>query len=194
VSRKREDMLEVKVETTIKKKDQVLPFQASEYLRTLSLSSRYKYAAKLFLKGWTLVSISRALGVSREAVRLGVMRYKDTDNVYVDTLEVPLPPRNTKIKYTTPQLDEDIKNRLVELHGLAKEVRSVGGKYRKEAEEFTRLVWEQTQKGVLLSDITKALGLTSSALGTRLVRYGYINSVGISKSLRPLKHRIVEVA
>ena len=80
-------MLEVKVETSIKKKDQVLPFQASEYLRTLSLSSRYKYATKLFLKGWTLVSISRALGVSREAVRLGVMRYKDTDNVYVDTLE-----------------------------------------------------------------------------------------------------------
>ena len=122
------------------------------------------------------------------------MRYKDTDNVYVDTLEVPLPPRNIEIKYTTPQLDEDIKNRLVELHGLAKEVRSVGGKYRKEAEEFTRLVWEQKQKGVLLSDITKVLGLASSALGSRLVRYGYLNTTGVSKSLTPLKHRVVEVA
>lgn len=187
-------MLEIKVETSIKKKDQVLPEQASEYLRTLDMSARYKYATKLFLKGWTLVSISRALGVSREAVRLGVMRHKDTDNSYVDTLEVPLPPRNTKIKYTTPQLDEDIKNRLVELHGLAKEVRSVSGKYRKEAEEFTRLVWEQTQKGVLLSDITKLLGLASSALGSRLVRYGYLNTTGVSKSLTPLKHRVVEVA
>jgi hypothetical protein len=73
-------------------------------------------------------------------------------------------------------------------------VRSNGTKYRKEAEEYTRLLNQaHVEEGVTLYRLAKRLGVTHGALRFRLVRYGYKTPVNAtSKVYTPIleKNRI----
>ena len=64
--------------------------------------------------------------------------------------------------------------RLLELKPLAQKVRYDHTTYRKEAEEYSALIWHvHSVEGVTLYRLAKRLGVTHGALRFRLARYGY---------------------
>jgi hypothetical protein len=79
--------------------------------------------------------------------------------------------------------------RLLELKPFAQQVRSNGGKYRAEAEEYTALIAEvHLVDGVTLYRLAKRLGVTHGALRFRLARYGakLPQNGGTSKVYNPI--------
>lgn len=179
-------------ESTIKKKHQQLPQEVGDILRSLSdKKERYNYASDLVRAGWTLTAIAKELGVTREAVRVGVSNHKDNT---VDrgwySLPIPTPEKYVVVKKENKSIDEDIVKRLVELHAMAKQVRYTHTKYRKEAEVYTKLIYELYSEGYSLTEIANAVGVKQvGGLYSRLVRYGYLESTSPSRSLKKLKHR-----
>lgn len=175
--------------TTIIKLKQELPPEVANYLRSLSnTKERYRYATDLVRAGWTLTSIANEIGVTREAVRIGVARYKDYDFTY--TQGVPVPPKRVKSKSENKKIDSDIAERLLELHSKAKNVRYNHRANRKEAELLTKLIFDLYSDGYCLKEIANVLGLKQQAgIYSRLVRYGYIESKGNTKSVQKVKYR-----
>lgn len=174
-----------------------LPSDTVEIIKNLPLPKRKAYAIRLIEAGWTYQSIATPLGISREAVRL----YAKTPPTQLEeaTKEVsnlPLPSVpvvdvfRTRLKKV--KLEPEVLQQLKELHAKATLVRSSSQKYRREAEAFTKLAWEQTQKGVSVYSIAKALGITHGALLFRFVRYGYKTTNGKSRVFRKVEHRLLE--
>lgn len=176
-------------ETTIKKIHQELPIEVANYLKSLSdKKQRYKYAADLVRAGWTLTSIANEIGVTREAVRIGVARYQDYDFAY--TQEIPTPPKWVETKSQNKKIDSDVAERLIELHSKARLVRYNHKANRKEAELFTKLLFDLYSAGYSLREIANVLGLKQQVgLYSRLVRYGYLESQGETKSVQKVKYR-----
>jgi predicted transcriptional regulator len=170
-----------------KKSHLELPSETAELLKTLSMTDRKAYAKRLCVAGWTYQSIADVFKVSRQAIEQYLK--KSEPNEYVDSLPIPEVPSDPIYKVQRQEVEDDVLLVLKELHSKAKLVRGKGKKYRAEAEQFTKLAWEQTQKGVSVYSLAKSLGVTHGALLFRFVRYGYTTSESQSKVFRQLTHR-----
>lgn len=158
------------------------------------ISMRRNYAMVLKSAGWTYQTISGLFGVSREAVRQMIAVHSE-DNSEASSREVvesyglavehpPTKPEREKKVYAEPE--PEVLARLLELKPLAQQVRSSSPRFREEAEEYTRLVYETHKSGVSLYRLAKRLGVTHSALRFRLVRYGYETAEGTSAVYKPI--------
>jgi predicted transcriptional regulator len=174
------------------KTNHTLPKEVSDTLRGLSLAERKAYATELVNAGWTLQSIATELGITREAVRLYTLKEQEAD-VLTKIKSLPIPPIPTKEIYSTRikkvMLEPSVVAQLKELHAKAKLVRGKGNQYRDEAELFTKIAWQQVERGVSTYALAKAIGITNGALTFRFVRYGYKATNGQSKVFRQLTHR-----
>jgi DNA-binding NtrC family response regulator len=86
-------------------------------------------------------------------------------------------------------------SKLLELKPIAQKVRSHSPKFRKEAEQYSKLInYAITVEGVSVRHLGKRLGVSPSALRFRMARYGYItNHDGKSVCYQPIldKNRYV---
>lgn len=142
-------------------------------------------------EGWSLESIGQAIGVTREMVRLIVKELNKTSFTLLPTvshLVVPKRLRYEKVTFRRKPLDPSVAVRLKELHAKATLIRGKSSKNRFEAEEFSRLIHEQTLLGISTYTIAKELGLTVGAINLRLIRYGYKNTQGKSRALTRIKY------
>jgi len=78
--------------------------------------------------------------------------------------------------------------RLKELQPYAQQVRANSPRFRAEAEEYTYLLNQaHNEQKVTLYRLAKLLGVTTSALAFRLVRYGYrTTKLGQSSAYKPI--------
>ena len=172
------------------------------YLLEYRREPRDAYMRLLRDEEWTLQSIADALGdITRERVRQCIdemssedarkiaIKYRKKDarlTFYIP--EVPLHPVRALKTWTLPE--PETMDRLKELQPMAAKVRGISPKHREAAEEFMSLVWHaHTVEGVSVYRLSKLLGVTTGALQTRLVRYGYLPTEGTSKSYRKISHR-----
>ena len=151
-----------------------LPKETSTTLSEMSnKDDRDDYVRALRKAGWTLQSISDAIGVSRERVRqICEMDKNYSSREYL----VPSPPMHEeKEKRVFNEPTAQTLARLLELQPLAQQVRSNSPRYRKEAEEYTALLnHARTVEGVSIYRLALRLGVTHGALRFRLTRYGYL--------------------
>ena len=147
------------------------------------LETRNMYAASLRRAGWTLASISKATGITRERVRqiAGALESAATLPPHLPTPTPPAKPVKVRKQYREP--DPAKLARLLELQPLAQQNRHNSEEYRQAAEDYTALVWEvHNADGVTLYRLAKRLGVTHGALRFRLARYGYkLPESGVSK-------------
>lgn len=173
-----------------------LPEEVADNLVALEGTNREllkQYIVALRQRGWTLESIAVPLGKSRERIRQLELEVFDTRDAIVIAetagLELPLPPHKP-IVLRTPRVvvepNPEVIARLRELQPLAQKVRSSGGSYRAEAEEYTRLLNDENVRGVSLYRLAKELDVTHAALRFRLVRYGYKSSGSTAKVYQPI--------
>lgn len=198
------------MDTTHKLTNHTLPpdvvRQFSALKDTDNIEDRNDYIAVLRRKGWTLQSIAAASDVTRERVRqISVAADPKTTTPFV-VPELPLKrvPKPRVIREPDPVL----LARMRELQPLATKVRSSSPRFRKEAEEYTSLLWDAHRpttrqgknpdgtangvygQGVSLYRLSKLLGVTHSALNFRLVRYGYKKAkTGTSRVYRAIDER-----
>jgi lambda repressor-like predicted transcriptional regulator len=153
------------------------------------------YCGCLAKEGWSLTSIAKALGLSRERVRQIAIREdyseQSLDEYKVITgLQLPVPPAPFIIirdpgprgKPQRPAKPETLE-RLRELHKTA--IRYRGGKMHAEsARLYTELLWKAvTEEGASMMRLSLDLDLSPSNIQHRLVRYGYKETKGTSYSL-----------
>ena len=165
---------------------QVLPQETADLLKSLDQVERNGLIHALTNKGWTQASIGKALDLSRESIRQ-VLR-GTTATPIAPEIVLPEPPRYpmpTQVQYTMP--NPELLARLRELQPFAQQVRSSSKKFRAEAEEYSYLLNQATEQGVTVYRLAKLLKVTPSAIQFRLVRYGYRNSKGESKSYQTIK-------
>jgi hypothetical protein len=142
-------------------------------------------------EGWSLESIGQAVGVTREMIRLIVDKLDQAPfqlMLSVASHPVPKRARVARVVYRKTPIDPEALKVLKELHATATLLRGKSVKNRTEAEEFTRLIHEQTLLGVSTYTIAKELGLTVGAINLRLVRYGYRKTAGNSRALTRIKY------
>ena len=142
-------------------------------------------------EGWSLESIGQAVGVTREMIRLIVDKLDQAPfqlMLSVASHPVPKRARVARVVYRKTPIDPEALKVLKELHATATLLRGKSVKNRKEAEEFTRLIHEQTLLGVSTYTIAKELGLTVGAINLRVVRYGYRKTAGQSRALTRIKY------
>lgn len=177
-------------------KNQDLPQEVcdifKEYRRTLSKEERNDYAYQLRKLGWSLESIARATGLTREMVRLIVKKididtyYQSPHGLFSPSLPLPTPVRKIVIVSKRMLIDPETLVRLKELHAVAKTLRGKTTKNRDIAREFSQLCHDLTLQGISTYTISKALGLSVGAVNLRLVRYGYRITTGTSSGLRAI--------
>ena len=172
--------------TEYRKTQLTLPSDVQTAFSTLgeNLETRNLYAATLRRAGWTLASISKATGITRERVRQVAESFDDVLPPLPSNLPVPMPPEKVKRARKTYVEPDPVKlERLLELQPLAQQNRHNSTENRQAAEDYTALVWEvHNADGVTLYRLAKALGVTHGALRFRLARYGYkLPESGVSK-------------
>lgn len=178
-------MKKVVVGKKMKQSGLTLPDEVVENLKKLSLNGRKAYAKRLWDNGWTLQSIATPLGVTRQAIEQYIKSKSVVNGVGFDEssqFSVPEVPSTPIYKTKREEVSLDVLKKLKELHEIASKVRSKSPKYREEAEQFTRLAWEQVQGDVTTYSLAKSLGITNGALLSRFVRYGYKTTNGKSKA------------
>jgi transcriptional regulator with XRE-family HTH domain len=142
---------------------------------------RAAYIYVLRMKGWKLQAIADALGLTRERIRQIETKASPALALHVlaDPGSFPVPELETmEIEVLAPPVyiepSPEALARLLELKPLAQKVRYDHTQYRKEAEEYSALVWHvHSVEGVTLYRLAKRLGVTHGALRFRLARYGY---------------------
>jgi hypothetical protein len=173
-----------------KMNNQELPLEVIEKLQSIDKrtpvgkETRKAYMKKLHSLNWTLTAIARGAGLSRERVRQLIEENKSYDFSLVE--DFPAPRVDVWVASAKKEIvlpDEEILKRLLELKAYAARVRSHSPRYREEAEEYTKLINECVENGVTLYRLSKLLDVTHGALLFRLVRYGYKETTGTSKSL-----------
>jgi len=186
----------------VKKQVSVNQHQTMPAVTTLALNLttdkdlRAAYIKALRLKGWTLESIAFALDLTRERIRQIQLMASPANIVYIlsNPGEFPVPELETREievpgdpEYVEPS--PETLARLLELQPFAQKVRYDHSTYRKEAEEYSALVWHAySVEGVTLYRLAKCLGVTHGALRFRLARYGYLTpKTGKSKCYSPIK-------
>lgn len=172
----------------VKKHYQELPNDVVAFLKKNSeIVVRDIYISVLREKGWTLQSIADAyekatkIPMTRERVRqICLKELSDIDFRIFKSLSAPipeLPMHPVKEPKIFKKLSPETVKQLLELQKSAQLVRSSSQKYRKEAEEYTSLLWENhTKGGVSLYSMARQLGITHGAIRFRLIRYGYKKS------------------
>lgn len=156
------------------KQGQALPQEVVDAFSTIKdLKVRDSYVSALSNEGWTNKSIATALGKTPETVRRILLNpHTEPLPEYFLVPSVPRHAEKTPTIYTMPSTE--VLERLKELQPLAQKVRSNSPRYRAEAEEYTYLLNKaHNEQGVTLYRLAKLLGVTTSALAFRLVRYGY---------------------
>jgi len=193
-----------KTQTPAKQKTMLtMPPQVVRAFSTLAdsgeVSLRDQYITALRLAGWTLQSIAEAADITRERVRQVVVAIETPDLTAIEHagLVVPEPPlKKVKAKPEYVEPKPETLERLLELQPKAQRVRSRSPEFRKEAEEYTKLLWQaHTEEGVPLYRLAKRLGVTHGALRFRLARYGYKTPPkGTSRVFAPIneQNRAVE--
>ena len=173
----------------VKKHYQELPNDVVAFLKKNSeIVVRDIYISVLREKGWTLQSIADAFKkatkttMTRERVRqICLKELSDIDFRIFKSLSAPipeLPMHPVKEPKVYNKLSPETVNQLLKLQKSAQLVRSSSQKYRKEAEEYTSLLWENhTKGGVSLYSMARQLGITHGAIRFRLIRYGYKKSI-----------------
>lgn len=182
----------VLIKTQQKKIHLTLPKEVGDSLRSLPLKERKAYATLLRNAGWTLQSIATELNVTRESIRLYAVE-EHSEEILAKVKHLPIPTIPTvevyKEKVVKPLPSPEVLQRLKELQSKATLVRGKGTANRKEAEEYTKLLYETMQSGVSGYRLAKELNVTHSAILFRLVRYGYTETTGKSRTYRQLTHR-----
>jgi hypothetical protein len=173
--------------TEFKKTNHVLPDSVVAAFQAIGTDTKTRdlYISELRSAQWTHQSIAAAAGITRERVRQIIESVpSDEPTGYV----IPEPPRKpVKAPVTYVEPSADTLARLLALKPLAEQVRSNSPKFRKEAEEYTRLInHAHTVEGVTLYRLAKRLGVTHGALRFRLARYGYKSVEGKSKVYTPI--------
>ena len=173
----------------VRKHYQELPAEVVTFFKNNpDTTSRDIYISVLREKGWTLQSIADAFKkatkttMTRERVRqICLKEFSDLDFRIFKSLSAPipeLPMHPVKEPKVYNKLSPETVNQLLKLQKSAQLVRSSSQKYRKEAEEYTSLLWENhTKGGVSLYAMAKQLGITHGAIRFRLIRYGYKKSI-----------------
>ena len=161
---------------------QTLPFIATVALNTIKdKDMRAAYIYVLRMKGWKLQALADALGLTRERIRQIETKASPALAIHIlaDPGSFPVPELDTmEIEVLAPPvyIEPSPENlaRLLELKPLAQKVRYDHTTYRKEAEEYSALIWHvHSVEGVTLYRLAKRLGVTHGALRFRLARYGY---------------------
>jgi transcriptional regulator with XRE-family HTH domain len=161
---------------------QTLPFVTTTALNLVEdKEMRAAYIYVLRMKGWKLQAIADALGLTRERIRQIETKASPALALHIlaDPGSFPVPELETmEIEVLAPPvyIEPSPENlaRLIELKPLAQKVRYDHTQYRKEAEEYSALVWHvHSVEGVTLYRLAKRLGVTHGALRFRLARYGY---------------------
>jgi transcriptional regulator with XRE-family HTH domain len=176
---------------------QTLPFIATVALNTIEdKDMRAAYIYALRIKGWKLQALADALGLTRERIRQIEAKASPALIIHVlaDPGSFPVPELDTvEIEVPAPPVyiepSPETLARLLELKPLAQKVRYDHSTYRKEAEEYTALIWHaHSVEGVTLYRLAKRLGVTHGALRFRLARYGYkLPQTAKSKCYTPIK-------
>ena len=183
---------------------QTLPFIATVALNTIEdKDMRAAYIYVLRMKGWKLQAIADALGLTRERIRQIETKASPALAIHVltDPGSFPVPELETvEIEVLAPPVyiepSPETLARLLELKPLAQQVRYDHSAYRKEAEEYSALIWHAySVEGVTLYRLAKRLGVTHGALRFRLARYGYLMpKTGKSSCYTPVKQKNRAVA
>ncbi|NBQ63971.1 MAG: hypothetical protein EBT95_00135 [Verrucomicrobia bacterium] len=139
------------------------------------IEKRNAYIAALRNGQWSLQSIADAVGFTRERIRQICEVTSVPTNI---SYSIPTPPlKPVKEKRVLPEPDQKSIERLLKLQPMAQQVRSHSTKFRKEAEEYSALVYKvYKEDGVSLFRLAKYLGVTHGALRFRMARYGYIKT------------------
>jgi transcriptional regulator with XRE-family HTH domain len=176
---------------------QTLPFIATVALNTIEdKDMRAAYIYALRIKGWKLQALADALGLTRERIRQIEAKASPALIIHVlaDPGSFPVPELDTiEIEVPAPPVfiepSPETLARLLELKPLAQKVRYDHSTYRKEAEEYSALIWHaHSVEGVTLYRLAKRLGVTHGALRFRLARYGYkLPQTAKSKCYTPIK-------
>lgn len=187
----------VETEQVTVTKGQVLPQNVVDVLLSLEgdTLTRNAYLAALRYKGWTLQSVGDAAGITRERVRQieSAVAPSLLLEIYNFPNEFPVPelPTTTveKVRYETVDPSPETIRKLKELQPYAQSVRYNSSRYRKEAEEYTALLWHANSvEKVTLYRLAQLLGVTHGAIRFRLVRYGYLKVItGKSRCYTPVK-------
>jgi transcriptional regulator with XRE-family HTH domain len=176
---------------------QTLPFVTTTALNLIEdKDMRAAYIYVLRMKGWKLQAIADALGLTRERIRQIETKASPALALHVlaDPGSFPVPELDTvEIEVLAPPVyiepSPEALARLLELKPLAEKVRYDHLQYRKEAEEYSALIWHlYSVDGVTLYRLAKRLGVTHGALRFRLARYGYLlPKTGKSSCYTPIK-------
>ena len=176
---------------------QTLPFIATVALNTIEdKDMRAAYVYALRIKGWKLQALADALGLTRERIRQIEAKASPALVIHVlaDPGSFPVPELDmVEIEVLAPPVyiepSPETLARLLELKPLAQKVRYDHSTYRKEAEEYSALIWHaHSVEGVTLYRLAKRLGVTHGALRFRLARYGYkLPQTAKSKCYTPIK-------
>lgn len=176
---------------------QTLPFIATVALNTIEdKDMRAAYIYALRIKGWKLQALADALGLTRERIRQIEAKASPALVIHVlaDPGSFPVPELDMiEIEVVAPPVfiepSPETLARLLELKPLAQKVRYDHSTYRKEAEEYSALIWHaHSVEGVTLYRLAKRLGVTHGALRFRLARYGYkLPQTAKSKCYTPIK-------
>jgi transcriptional regulator with XRE-family HTH domain len=166
----------------------VLPTEVVDTFKTINedIPKRNAYIKALRNQEWSLQSLADVHGVTRERIRQICNGDYETSAREVSVAGFPLPtpplkPVREKKIYAEPRADALAK--MLELQPLAQQVRSHSPRYRKEAEEYSALIYETyKQDGVSLFRLAKYLGVTHGSLRFRLARYGYMEKNGSTNS------------
>ncbi len=154
----------------------------------LDKSMRNDYVVALVGAGWTQASVARASKLSPQMIRVILNSHKGTG--VPPTLFVPPVPKHAdkvgQSRYVMPT--PELLARLKELQPYAQQVRANSPRFRAEAEEYTYLLNQaHNEQKVTLYRLAKLLGVTTSALAFRLVRYGYrTTKLGQSSAYKPI--------
>ncbi len=174
-------------EPLLKKTMLELPAEVTAAFAGLDTESRDAYAAALRGAKWTLQSIAAASGLTRERVRQVVKAVYESNGVGDDPrlvgLPLPFPPaKPVKVPRTFVEPDPDKLARLLVLKPVVSRTRAATTG-SPEVVEYNRLVNEVvTADGVPIYRLALRLGVSSSAIQSRLVRYRFKESEGTSKA------------
>ena len=166
----------------------ILPQEVVDTFKTLTgdVSKRNAYIKALRNQEWSLQSLADVQGVTRERIRqICNGDYESvTKEVSVAGFPLPTPPlKPVREKKVYPEPRPEVLERLKELQPLAQQVRSHSPRYRKEAEEYSLLIFKTYKEdGVSLFRLAKYLGVTHGSLRFRMARYGYIEKNGSTNS------------
>lgn len=177
----------------LQQKNLTLPPEVVEHFDVLGQDDRNVYMQALRRLGWTLQSLASVAGVSRERVRQ-IIASEWPLGALEEGAPLPTPPEKP-VRVRTPRIQvepsEETLTRLRELQPYAQKVAGNSPKYRNEAKEFVKLLHHAVSvEGVTYYHLAQLLGVTHSAIRSRLIRYRYITPAHAADSTTRAYKRI----